>query len=389
MFISRIQLYNWKNFHDCNVNLSERSFIIGANATGKSNFLDAMRFLRDIVRQGGGLQAAIDNRGGVTKIRCLAARTRTDVRIEVDLSEQGSSVPKWRYVIDFKHTGGGILKNSATIVEESVYDYEIKKLIINRGSKTKDEDDETLKYTHLEQASRNVRFREIRDTFLNLEYLNVIPQMVREESSVIMTSEKEDYYGRNFLQRMSNLNERTRNKYLRLINQVLTIAVPQLKDLAFVKDKMGVPHIEVRYSHWRAKGSKQNEKLFSDGTLRLIGFLFAMLDGVGIILLEEPESNLHSGIVAQIPEFVARMQRNKKRQVVITTHSFEILSNKGISTNELIVLKNSPEGTIAQNGMDVQEVKDLMEAGLTAADATLPMTAPETVEQINQMTINE
>jgi predicted ATPase len=91
MFISRIQLYNWKNFHDCNVNLSERSFIIGANATGKSNFLDAMRFLRDIVRQGGGLQAAIDNRGGVTKIRCLAARTRTDVRIEVDLSEQGSS----------------------------------------------------------------------------------------------------------------------------------------------------------------------------------------------------------------------------------------------------------------------------------------------------------
>ncbi len=389
MFISRIQLYNWKNFHDCNVNLSERSFIIGANATGKSNFLDAMRFLRDIVRQGGGLQAAIDNRGGVTKIRCLAARTRTDVRIEVDLSEQGSSVPKWRYVIDFKHTGGGILKNSATIVEESVYDYEIKKLIINRGPKTKEEDDETLKYTHLEQASRNVRFRDIRDTFLNLEYLNVIPQMVREESSVIMTSEKEDYYGRNFLQRMSNLNERTRNKYLRLINQVLTIAVPQLKDLAFVKDKMGVPHIEVRYSHWRAKGSKQNEKLFSDGTLRLIGFLFAMLDGVGIILLEEPESNLHSGIVAQIPEFVARMQRNKKRQVVITTHSFEILSNKGISTNELIVLKNSPEGTIAQNGMDVQEVKDLMEAGLTAADATLPMTAPETVEQINQMTINE
>ena len=73
----------------------------------------------------------------------------------------------------------------------------------------------------------------------------------------------------------------------------------------------------------------------------------------------------------------------------ITTHSFEILSNKGISTNELIVLKNSPEGTIAQNGMDVQEVKDLMEAGLTAADATLPMTAPETVEQINQMSINE
>ena len=389
MFISRIKLYNWKNFHDCDIRLSERSFVVGANATGKSNFLDAMRFLRDIVRQGGGLQAAIANRGGVTKIRCLAARSRTDVRIEVDLNEQGSESPKWRYVIDFKHIGGGILKSEAAIVEESVYDYVNRKSVISRDAKSKNEDEETLKYTHIEQASRNAKFREIRDVFLSLEYLNVIPQMVREESSVYMTSDKEDYYGRNFLLRMSNLNERTRNKYLRLINEVLSIAVPQLKDLSFTKDSMGVPHIEVRYKHWRAKGSKQNEKLFSDGTLRLIGFLFAMLDGTGIILLEEPESNLHSGIVAQIPEFVARMQRNKKRQIIITTHSFEILSNEGISTNELVVLKNSQEGTIAKNGADIQEVRELMEAGLTAADATLSMTIPEDVEQMNQLNVNE
>lgn len=39
MYISRIKLYNWKNFHDCEVVLSERCFIVGANATGKSNFL--------------------------------------------------------------------------------------------------------------------------------------------------------------------------------------------------------------------------------------------------------------------------------------------------------------------------------------------------------------
>ena len=389
MYISRVKLFNWKNFHDCDVTLAERSFVIGANATGKSNFLDALRFLRDIVRQGGGLQAAIANRGGVTKIRCLAARSRTNVRIEVDLNEQSPNIKKWRYVIDFKHTGGGILKNEATIVEESVYDYVNKKYIITRDSKTRNEDDETLKYTHLEQASRNAKFREIRDTFLGLEYLNIIPQMVREESSVFMTSDKEDYYGRNFLLRLSNLNERTRNKYLRLINDVLSIAVPQLKDLSFIKDNMGVPHIEVRYKHWRAKGSKQNEKLFSDGTLRLIGFLFAMLDGNGIILLEEPESNLHSEIISQIPEFIARMQRNRKRQVIITTHSYEILSNVGIGTDELIVLKNSSEGTIAQNGMDIQEVKEMMEAGLTAADATLSMTAPDAVEQMNQLSINE
>lgn len=56
MYISRIKLFNWKNFHDCEVVLSERCFIVGANATGKSNFLDVIRFMRDIVKQGGGLQ---------------------------------------------------------------------------------------------------------------------------------------------------------------------------------------------------------------------------------------------------------------------------------------------------------------------------------------------
>jgi predicted ATPase len=75
---------------------------------------------------------------------------------------------------------------------------------------------------------------------------------------------------------------------------------------------MGIPHLEARYMHWRAKGSKQQEMQFSDGTLRLIGFLFVLLDNNGVILLEEPEINLHSGIVIQLPEFIAKVQRSKK-----------------------------------------------------------------------------
>ena len=67
MYISRVKLYNWKNFRECDVRLSERCFVVGANATGKSNFLDVFRFLRDIVKEGGGLQAAVNVRGGLKK----------------------------------------------------------------------------------------------------------------------------------------------------------------------------------------------------------------------------------------------------------------------------------------------------------------------------------
>lgn len=385
MYISRIRLNNWKNFQDVDVKVSERCFVIGANATGKSNFLDALRFLRDIVKQGGGLQAAVQMRGGVTKIRCLSARTHTNIRIEVDLNKDGESSPTWKYAIDFKHIGGGIQKSRATILEEIVYNYHAHEYILQRSPRNGEEDSETLLYTHLEQVTSNASFREIRDTFLNLEYMNVIPQLVREASSIVMSSDKEDYFGRNFLKRLSSLNPRVRNSYLRRINDVLSLAVPQLEQLSFVKDPMGVPHIEAKYKHWRAQGSKQNEMLFSDGTLRLIGFLFAMLDGTGIILLEEPESNLHSGIVVQIPAFIARIQRERGRQVIVTTHSYEILSNSGISAEELIVLTPSTEGTMAKNAEDVKEIKIILDAGLSAADALLPKTTPENVDRISQI----
>lgn len=387
MYISHIKLFNWKNFHECEVNLSERCFIIGANAVGKSNFLDALRFLRDITKQGGGLQSAVDSRGGVTKIRSLSARTRTDVGVEVILSDSEKHEPIWKYRLYFRNTGGGIKKNSALVKNEEVFDYRKGEYTLQRDEKEESEDQETLKFTHLEQATANTKFREVKDAFQALEYLNVIPQLVRESSSVMISTDKEDYYGRNFLQRMSILPERTRSKYLRLINEVLAVAVPQLEKLSFVKDEMGVPHIEATYKHWRARGSKQNEMLFSDGTLRLIGFLFAMLDGTGIILLEEPEINLHSEIVAQIPAFVSRIQRNKHRQVIITTHSYDILSNNGIGMKELVVLMNTKEGTLVKNGIDIDVVRDVMNAGLSAADATISLTRPENIENMNHITL--
>jgi hypothetical protein len=66
---------NWRNFQRVSVALRERQFIVGANASGKSNLLDVFRFLRDIAKtEGGGLQKAVKDRGGVSKIRSLVQR---------------------------------------------------------------------------------------------------------------------------------------------------------------------------------------------------------------------------------------------------------------------------------------------------------------------------
>ena len=390
MIISKIELFNWKNFHRCEVGVQERCFVVGANAAGKSNFIDALRFLRDVAKQGGGLQTAVRVRGGITKIRCLAAREQSNVKLAIELSESDSRELCWHYELNFKHTGGGIRENQVKIVSEKVFSGREQRYVLDRSAETLGEDEETLKYTYLEQPNANKDFRVIQQFLQNVEYLNVVPQMVRESASSSYSGDKEDYYGRNFLKRLALLNDNTRRSYFRKINEFLKLAVPQLEELSFVKDEIGVPHLEARYVHWRARGSKQQEMQFSDGTLRLIGFLFALIDSNGVLLLEEPEINLHPGIVAQFPEFIAKIQRVKKggRQVFITTHSYDILSNEGIAPEEVLLLTNSPEGTEVEVLSDVEKAKNILAAGFSMADVVMPLTKPRSIESMSPIKLN-
>ncbi len=64
MYITRLRLKNWRNFRALDIQLRENAYIIGPNASGKSNLLDALRFLHDIAKSdGGGLQKALSVRG--------------------------------------------------------------------------------------------------------------------------------------------------------------------------------------------------------------------------------------------------------------------------------------------------------------------------------------
>jgi len=76
---THICLENWRNFAQVDVDLQRRGFLIGPNASGKSNLLDVFRFLYDLVSVGGGFQEAVRKRGGVSSIRCLAARRYLDI----------------------------------------------------------------------------------------------------------------------------------------------------------------------------------------------------------------------------------------------------------------------------------------------------------------------
>ena len=134
------------------------------------------------------------------------------------------------------------------------------------------------------------------------------------------------------------------------------------------------------YSHWRPNAGWQREDQFSDGTLRLLGLLWSLLDGDSLLLLEEPELSLNSAIVSKLAPIIYRMQRQRRRQVIVSTHSVDLLSDPGIDPAEVLLLEPSPEGTSVTPISLISDLSRMMAAGLTAGAVALPRTRPEQLD---------
>lgn len=378
MRLTRVSLKNWRNFRSADAQLGSRLFVVGPNASGKSNFLDVFAFLRDLAKPGGGLQKAVDDRGGISKIRCLAARQDPDLEITVELSDDNGSKDNWKYEIGIRQEARGY-RQPYLAFERVQRNGNIQ---LNRPDDSDKSDFLRLTQTHLEQISANSLFRPVAKFFADIDYLHLVPQLIRHPHAFTGPGIPGDPYGKSFLEKVARTPEKIRKSRLKRIEAALRVAVPQLNALTDVKDEAGVPHLEAVYKHWRPKGAKQREDQFSDGTLRLIGLLWSLLESGSLLLLEEPELSLNSGIVKRLPGLMYRLQKIRQRQIIVSTHSSDLLSDPGIGGEEVLLLTPSAEGTRVELASSIQEIRDLLEGGLTIADAALPRTTPESVSQL-------
>ncbi len=378
MIVSKVVLKNWKNFRHVNVCFGDRGFLVGPNASGKSNFLDVFRFLRDIAKLGGGLQRAVADRGGLSRIRSLAARKEPNVEIRVELSNGRDNVPSWVYEIGIKQEPRG--RRQPFLIYERVWNE--TEQILDRPDGSDVRDVLRLTQTHVEQINSNESFRDVSEFFQSVLYLHLIPQLVRHPEQFQPSEAPEDPYGRRFLERIAKATMKTRESRLRKIETALCLAVPQLTNLTLTQDELGVPHLEVLYEHWRPGAGKQREDQFSDGTLRLIALLWILLEGDSLLLLEEPELSLHSEIVKKLPRLIHRIQGRRTRQIVISTHSADLMDDPGIGGEETFLLVPESEGTRVERASDRSDAQTLLEGGMTVAQAVLPLTRPSGIDQL-------
>ncbi len=385
MLVSKLTLKNWRNFTRVEVALQPRQFIVGPNACGKSNLLDVFRFLRDIAkRRGGGLQEAIEKRGGLSKVRCLSARRDPEIVVGVAISDSDSDsgedqAPRWRYEIGIRQETRGF--RQPYLSREKVWSRDEQ--ILDRPDDDDRSDPERLKQTYLEQVNNNLSFRAIGDYFDRISYTHLVPQLLRHSDALQGRLLEDDPFGQGFLESVAKANPRTRRSRLAAMGRIITAAVPKLKDIEFERDEAtGRPHLSARYSHWRSKGARQREEQFSDGTLRLMALVWYLLESDSLLLFEEPELSLHAGITERLAALLHRSQRRRKRQMLLSTHSSELLSDPGIGGEEVLLLSPTNEGTTVDVSSSLDDIRSLLNAGVPVGEAVIPRTKPENAGQL-------
>ncbi len=381
MLITKLKLKNWRNFRKVEVNFRERVYIIGPNASGKSNLLDVLRFLRDVAKpEGGGLQRAVKDRSGLTKLRCLLARKDTEILIEIELAEKADTDAIWRYTLGFRSEGTGAQR--VVVSQEKVEDLKINTVLLDRPDNHDKADPEQLTQTYLEQITANKEFREIAEFFGALTYSHLVPQLLKHADQLGGYRLENDPFGQSFLERIAKTQERTQVSRLKKIEGALRTCVPNMRKLKFERDEItGKPHLLALYEHWRPDAGWQREDQFSDGTLRLLGIMWSLLDGDSLLLLEEPELSLNEDIVRKIHPLIWQIQRQAtyKRQVFITTHSEALLQDKSIDPREVIRLEPTQDGTRIVEASE--QDKALIKAGYSVAETMLPKVKPANIDQ--------
>ena len=362
----RLRLKNWKNFLEVDIPVHDRMFLVGANGSGKSNLLDAFRFLRDVASPGG-FQSAVARRQGVEAIRSLAAVRDAEVGIEVEVEgERGG--PLWRYGLSFcQDTDGQPRLRSEHVSHDG-------RAIVERPDSDDNTDGDLLRQTFLEQVSRSRPFRHLEHFFRTVASPSVVPEVIREPGGTL--GDFREQHGGRFVEEIAGTPTDERDLLLGRIERALRTAVPHFDSLSLVRDSGGKPHLAIRHTNWLHDDSWQTENQCSDGMLRLIGLLWTLLKANGPVLLEEPESSIHPDVVRMLPQMLEGARQRSRRQVFLSTHSPNLMWDDGIGLEETLLLLTNGANTRAVTAESVEEVCALVEGGLSVAEAAIPQTQP-------------
>ncbi len=298
-----IEIKGYKSIKDEKIELQGINILIGANGSGKSNFISFFDFLNRMYNQK--LNEYVALNGGANKFLHKGQKITDSIFFKSKFGRNTYAV-----YISLGSEGGFIVKH-----EDLIYGTNITKYLVNgKESRLKDLDAYRAEYT--KKYLEGLRKYHFHDTGKH----SAFTQLSHVENDIYYLYSE----GANLAAFLYEIQESQRIVYKKIIKTIQSIA-PYFSDFYFSPNKEGYVRLQ-----WT---DKYSDVIFgvtdlSDGTLRFIALtvLFMQPELPNTIIIDEPELGLHPSAIAKLAGMIKSVAK-KGSQVILATQSTDLISH--------------------------------------------------------------
>ena len=333
MKLTHIAITNWRNFAHIEFDLSSRLFVVGPNSSGKTNLLGALRFLGDIGRRG--LVAASEDLGGPDRYFRSGADSAAFVATFNDTQNSAefalflrlmSAGPKsTKRGSDADQTFAFPMTDPLTGEPNDRY-LDVHQTITAGGKKPADEGESFPVEDEEAQRTR------VRQTLAGIRYIHPNPKKMLERSD-----RYDPDHGTGFFQHVGRFSDQQLDAVVDRIRPIMASVVPEVPNLSY--QRMGLGTEVVFYSDTPVRGAS------------------------GVY---SHETFLQASVVRSLPSLLAEVAMNRDVQMIISTHSPELIDSELVLPSQVLMLRSENGETTGEllSESNDPRIKAVVSAGL-------------------------
>lgn len=341
LFVKTVTLRNYKSIARCRVNLQPLTLLVGPNGAGKSNFLDSLRLVAESLRTS--LEYALRERGGIKEVRRKSRGHPTHFSVRLDLNLPETAAASYAFEVGALPNGAFRVRHEECYITERRPPYATRFFIVEDGA-VKESSPSTLSKVepdrlYLTAVSAVPEFRPVYDGLSGMGFYSLNPDRIRD----LQSPDRGELLARDgsnissVLQHLKSIEPSLTKR----IEKYLAAVVPGIESveprhlgpketLAFRQKVVG------DQNPWEFLASNM-----SDGTLRSLGVLVAAFQAsenngrsIPLVGIEEPELAIHPGAARTL--LGALREASSRSQIILTTHSPDILDDPDISADSIL-----------------------------------------------------
>ncbi len=341
--IKEIQVKGFKSIKDQSIPLAPINILIGANGSGKTNFISIFSLIRNLYEKN--LQEYVGKKGGSNSLLYLGKKVTDTIEITLSFAKNDKRAHN-RFNISLTEAQDSLLiKSLGTAFYNGIWHNQIFEQNIKEAS-FKD-----INYSQAYWVNPLLRDFEV------YHFHDTGERSPLKGKSQIDDNKTLRRDGGNLSSFLYYLKEKHNKSFLRIEKMVASVS-PFFERFHLEPDRLNDNFIQLQWKQTGMYDGFFNAYQLSDGTLRFICLATLLLqpDPPGTIIIDEPELGLHPQAINKLSELM-KVASNKS-QIIVSTQSVTLLDNFEAKD---IVCVNHQGGATVFNRLDEEELRVWLE----------------------------